>query len=552
MTEPPQPPNQPPSPSGYGHLPGPPQQGYGYPPQGPNPYAQQPPTVPQPLAQQGGYGFPPPGPGTPPGPPAPGGRGGRRKGAIIVAAAVAGVLVLGTGAWFTFLSDDDGSKKPAAQASAPTDPKPAGSPSVDKGDGSGNGMGEQTDLNAGRKPGEDKALWLKTAKLLAGGDTGIPAPAMWVVGDSVVKTVGKSVIAYAVTDGKEKWKVDFKTEICGWADQTTADGKTVLAVKDGEGSNATCNQMKLFDLKAGKEGWTKELAKENLFDGGGSVSMNLTGDVFVVNRMANTTVHKLSTGDKLFSGNTPEGCQPTHYAAGNGKLLAVALCMDDDKTIEVQDADPVTGKKTWSYRLPKGFRVTSVLSVSPIVLDISNRDLNNADDNKRAIISLTPDGKKRASMSAEGSFETNCNASTSDSLQGCGNSVVDGDTLYLRTTTSKGFDNEVVAFDLATGKAKWRQKAGDKRNWYPVKAANGQLIAYRAGALREPGEIVSMPAAGGQPKTLLRMPSGPSANIESAMVTYQVRAFEDGRYFTSASRLNGNNTEERLLMVFGK
>lgn len=552
MTEPPQPPNQPPSPSGYGHLPGPPQQGYGYPQQGSNPYAQQPPTVPQPLAQQGGYGFPPPGPGTPPGPPAPSGRGGRRKGAVVVAAAVAGVLVLGTGAWFAFLSDDDGAKKPAAQGSAPADPKPAGSPSVDKGDGSGNGMGEQTDLNAGRKPGEDKALWLKTAKLLADGGTGIPAPAMWVVGDSVVKTVGKSVTAYAVTDGKEKWKLDFKTEICGWADQTTADGKTVLTIKDGEGSNATCNQMKLIDLKAGKEGWTKELAKENLFDGSGSVSMSLTGDVFVVNRLANTTVHKLATGDKLFSGAVPEGCQPTQYAAGNGKLLGIALCMDDDKTIEIQDADPVTGKKTWAYRLPKGWRVGSVLSVSPIVLDISNRDLNNADDSKRAIISLTPDGKKRASMSAEGSFETNCNASRSDNLQGCGNSVVDGDTLYLRTTTSKGTDNEVVAFDLATGKAKWRHKAGDKRNWYPVKAAGGQLIAYRAGALREPGEIVSMAAAGGQPKTLLRMPSGPSANIESSMVTFQARAFEDGRYFTSATTLTGNNTEERLLMVFGK
>ncbi|MFJ3878363.1 PQQ-binding-like beta-propeller repeat protein [Streptomyces sp. NPDC090077] len=562
MTEPLQPPNQPPSPSGYGHLPGPPQQGYGYPPQGPNPYAQQPPTapqqpvqqpptVPQHLSQQGGYAFPPAGPGTPPGPPAPGGPG-RRKGAVVVAAAVAGVLVLGTGGYFAFLSDDGGDKKPAAQGSAPADPKPSGSPSVDKGDGSGNGMGEQTDLNAGRKPGEDKALWFKTAKLQAAGTTGIPAPAMWVVGDTVVKTVGRSVVAYAVTDGKERWKTDFKTDICGFADQTTPDGKTVLTVKDGEGSNATCNQMKLFDLKAGKEGWTKELAKENLFDGGGSVAMSLTGDVFVVNRLANTTVHKLSTGDKLFSGAVPEGCQPSQYAAGNGKLLGIALCMDEDKTVEIQDADPVTGKKTWAYRLPKGFRVTSVLSVSPIVLDISNRDLNNADASKRAIISLTPDGKKRASMSAEGSFETNCNAGSSDNLQGCGNSVVDGDTLYLRTTTTKGTDNEVVAFDLATGKAKWRQKAGDKRNWYPVKAAGGQLIAYRAGALDEPGEVVSMAAAGGAPKTLLRMPSGPSAKIESSMTTFQVRAFEDGRYFTSATSLVGNSTEERLLMVFGK
>ncbi|MEU9039133.1 PQQ-binding-like beta-propeller repeat protein [Streptomyces sp. NPDC048352] len=545
MTEPPQPPNQPPTPSGYGHLPGPPQPGYGYPPQGANPYAQQPPTVPQPVAQ-GGYGFPPPGPGMPPGPPAPGAPG-RRKGAVIVAAAVAGVLVLGTGAYFAFLGDDGKDPKtPVAQGTTPADPKPSGSPSVDKGDGSGNGMAEQTDLNAGRKSGEDKVLWLKTAKLTGPG-AGIPTPAMWVVGDTVVKTVDKSVIGYAVTDGKEKWKVDFRTEICGYADQTTADGKTVLTVKDGEGSNATCNQMKLVDLKAGKEGWTKELVKENLFDGAASVGMALTGDTFVVNRMGGTSAYRLSTGDKLFSGQSAEGCQPSQYAAGNGKLLAVALCMDDDKTTEIQDADPVTGKKTWTYRLPKGWRVGSVLSVSPTVIDINNRE-----ESKRAIVSLTPDGKKRASMAAEGSFETNCNAGSIENLQGCGNSVVDGDTLFLRTAADKGFDNEVVAFDLGSGKAKWRRKAGDKRNWYPVKAGNGQLIAYRSNALREPGEVVSMAAGSGEPKVLLRMPSGPAANIESSMVTFQVRAFEDGRYFTSATRLIGEGKDERLLMVFGK
>ncbi|WP_392891300.1 hypothetical protein [Streptomyces sp. LN699] len=78
MTEPPQPPNQPPTPSGYGHLPGPPQPGYGFPPQGANPYAQQPPTVPQQQAHPG-YGYPPPMPPGPPpgGPAAPAGSAGR-------------------------------------------------------------------------------------------------------------------------------------------------------------------------------------------------------------------------------------------------------------------------------------------------------------------------------------------------------------------------------------------------------------------------------------------------------------------------------------------
>ncbi|MEU8436400.1 PQQ-binding-like beta-propeller repeat protein [Streptomyces sp. NPDC029216] len=541
MTEPPQPPNQPPPPSGYGHLPGPPQPGYGYPPQGGNPYAQQPPTVPQPLAQPGGHGFPPP-PGAPAGPPP----GGRRKGAVVVAAAVAGVLVLGTGAWFAFGRDDDGPKQPAAQASTPADPKPSGSASVDKGDGSGNGSGEQTDLNAGRKSGEDKVLWLKTAKLQGPG-AGIPTDGQWVVGDTVVKTIGTTAVGYAVTDGKEKWKVDFRTAVCGLTDQTTADGKTVVVVKDGEGSNATCNQLKLLDLKAGKEGWTKEVAKESIFDGGGSASLTLTGDTVAVNRLGGTSAYRISTGDKLFSGNVPEGCQPGQYAAAGGKMLGIAMCMDDDHTYEVQDADPVTGKKTWSYKLPKGWRVNSVYSVSPAVLDIGNRDTK-----ERAVIALTADGKKRSSMAAEGSFQVNCGDKTSsDDLQGCGDAAVDGDTLYLATTTKDGSNNEVVAFDIGTGKAKWRQAAGDKRTIQPLKAGNGQLIAYRRGALDQPGEIVTIPAAGGAPKPLLRLPSGPAAKVEGSFL-FAKRSYQDGRFFLSVTSLLGNSTDEKLLMVFGK
>ncbi|MCX5198940.1 PQQ-like beta-propeller repeat protein [Streptomyces sp. NBC_00249] len=571
MTEPPQPPNQPPTPSGYGHLPGPPQPGYGYPPQGANPYAQQPPAgqqpppppqpptapmqpaVPHPPTSPQGYAFPQTAPmpvtGGPAGPGA-----GRRKAAILIAAAVAGVLVLGTGGYFVLAGDErETPKPPVAQGSAPADAKPSASPSVDQGDGTGGGRTEQTDLNAERKPGEDKVLWLKTAKLQGPG-AGIPTKGQWVVGDTVVKTIDKALYGYAVTDGKEKWKLDVKTEICGLTDQMTGDGKTVLVVRDGEGSSADCNQMKLIDLKAGKEGWTKPIIKENVFDGGGgSVAPTLTGDTVAINRMAGSSAYRISTGDKLFSNSGPTGCQPTSYAAGNGKMLGFATCMDADKTQEVQDADPVTGKTTWSYKLPKGYIVKGVYSVSPIVLDVGVLEFGGKG---RGILSLTADGKKRASMQAEGSFEMNCGNSSSDDLQGCGNSTVDGDTLYLRTTTEAGYNNEIVAFDLGTGKAKWRTPAGENKNFFPIKAANGQLVVYRTGGKRdEPGEVLALAAAGGAPKTLLKMPSGPAAKVEGTFISFSpaLRAFEDGRYFTSVTNLTAEGKkDERLLMVFGK
>lgn len=548
MTEPPQPPNQPPPPSGYGHLPGPPPpQGYGYPPQGANPYAQQPPQ-PQysqqpPTVPQGGYGFPPP--GMPPGPPVPGGGPGRgRQPVVLIAAAVAGVLVLGTGAWFAFSDSGSDPKKPVAQASTPADAKP--SASVDDGDGSGNGGSDQTDLNAGRKQGEDKVLWFKTSKLTGPG-AGIATKGQWVVGDTVVKTIDKSFVGYAVTDGKEKWKLDVRAEICGLTGQTTPDGKTVVVVKDGDGSSANCNQMKLIDLKAGKEVWTKEVQKEGLFDSVIDSSVAFTGDTIVVNRMGGTSAYRLGNGERLFSGSGPEGCQPGSYAAGNGKLIGIATCLDADNTVEIQDADPGTGKKTWSYKLPKGYRVSAVYSVNPTVIDASNRDTK-----QRAIVSIGPDGQKRASMTAEGNFTVNCGGSSgTEGLQNCGAGAVDGDTLYLTTGTDDGTNNEIVAFDLASGKAKWRAAAGDKRTYTPLKAANGQLTAYRSGALDQPGEIVSLAAGDGAPKVLLRMPSGPAAKIEGSFLGAK-RSYEGGRFFLSTTSLRGDGKDEKLLMVFGK
>ncbi|WP_327735799.1 PQQ-binding-like beta-propeller repeat protein [Streptomyces nojiriensis] len=541
MTELPQPPNQPPTPSGYGHLPGPPQQGYGFPPQGENPYAQQPayppqpPTMPQQVVGPGGPGS---GPGAAP----------KKKTVLLIAASVAAALVLG-GVGYVAFSDDDKDPKPVAQE--PADAKPSGSPSVDKGDGNGNGKGMDipTDLNEGRKPGEDKALWLKTAKM-EGPGAGIPANGMWVVGDAVVKTVDKSVIGYGVSDGKEKWKIDLRTKICGLTGQATPDGKTVVVVENADGSN--CNQMKLIDLKAGKEGWTKEVVMEGPFKESVTATVSIDGDTFTLDWMGGQGAYRLSTGDKLFSDAGPEGCKPMTYAAGNNKMIAVALCLDADKTIEIQDADRNTGKKTWSYRLPKGFDVNAVYSVSPTVIDIGNRDTK-----QRAILVLDEKGQKRNTLSGEGDFVVNCGGtSTSEGLQNCGNSAVDADTVYL-AGGDKSTGSEIVAFDLGTGKIKWRTKAGDKKLLIPLDAANGRLTAYRASIVGEPGEIVSFPADGGAPKTLLKLPSGPSARIESSFlsasfVASQSAAYVDGRFFLSTTRLLGENKDEKLLMAFGK
>ncbi|MFJ6721068.1 PQQ-binding-like beta-propeller repeat protein [Streptomyces sp. NPDC091259] len=553
MTEPPQPPpNQPPPPSGYGHLPGPPQPAQ-VPPPGANPYAQQPPTVPQPQAGQAhfpqpGYGYPP-APGATQGMPGvPGDPAGRRRKLVVTIAAVAAAtIVLGTGAYFAFGRDGGGSPKPpVAQGSTPADDKPSDSPSVDTGDGSGNGSDDQEDFNAGRKPGEDKVLWYKSAKI-DGPGAGIPAQGQWVVGDSVVKTVGKSLVGYQVTDGKQKWKLDLPADVCGTTDQTTGDGKTVIVLKNGDDGAADCGVVKLVDLKTGKEVWTKTVEQQNLFDTSIDGYPSIVGDTVAVNRSISTTAFKISTGDKLFTGNVPEGCKPRSYlGGGNAKMIGIATCEDADRIVEVQGIDPVTGKKGWTYRLPKGYAVNSVYSVDPVVLDVGNRE-----SKERAIVSLGPDGQKRASMSAEGSFST-CPSGV-EGRQGCGTSAVADDTLYLATGTATGAkSNEIVAFDLGTGKAKWRTSSGDNARILPLGTEKGRLIAYRKSFSSDlGGEIVAVPAAGGNPTVLLHNPSGPASKVESAFYSPQL-GYVDGRFFLSVTRLQADGKDEKLLMAFGK
>ncbi|MEV7833229.1 PQQ-binding-like beta-propeller repeat protein [Streptomyces subrutilus] len=565
MTEPPQPPNQPPTPSGYGHLPGPPQSGYGQPPQGANPYAQQPPTVsghggdhgpdgrpgrqqhPQPVPQPG-YGYPPQPPtvpfGAPGTPGSPGTPPRRRPAALIVAAAVVGALVLGAVGYAAF--SNDGGKKPVppvAQGSTPADAKP--SASVDKGDGSGNGAAD-TDLNSGRKPGEDKVLWLKTAAI-DGPGAGVEADGQWIVGDTVVKSVWKSLTGYAAADGKEKWTLPFPAPICSTTPQTTADGKTVVLYRDGESDSASCTRMRAVDLATGKEAWSKEVPKEQLFDIFTSPTVGITGDTVAISRAGTASAFRVSTGDRLFASPQAEGCKPSAYAAGNGRLVALATCLDDDKTAEIQGTDPVTGKKGWTYRVPKGFKVTSVYSVDPLVVDLGNETTK-----ERVITVIGPDGRQGANLVAEGKFPLGCGDTDAfRSLLVCSSAAVDAGTLYLATAPDRTAGNELVAFDLAGGKQKWRTPAGPGRTLTPLKAANGQLVAYREAEDEQGGEILSVPAGGGAPTTLLRNPSGPAAAVESSFSSPKAD-YVGGRFFLSVTNLRAKGTDEKLLMVFGK
>ncbi|MEU3979529.1 PQQ-binding-like beta-propeller repeat protein [Streptomyces sp. NPDC026672] len=554
----PQPPQQPgpyaqpgpyntPGPYGQPQQPGPYAQ-----PQQPGPYG--PPQQPGPYGQQPAYGYPaqpqypgaPVGPGTPP----PGGGGGfRGKPALVIGAAVAALLVIG-GTVFALTSGGD-DKKPVAQKS--DDPEPTGSASADPvnpGDGSGDGGEDPENLNEGRKPGESKVLWYKSAPDAPG--SGADAPGMWITGRTAVKAAYKQVFAFDVADGKPTWApITFPEKICAVTPQKSADDKVVVAYMSGSTDRAKCNRLQQIDLNTGAKGWSGEVADGALFDSTITVELSVAGKTLMVGRSQSGTAYDLATGKKLFDKKKyGASCFPTAFAGGTDRLVSVASCGagGTDAHDEIQELDPATGKVRWTQKVKNGWTVARTYSVDPLVVYLTNQD-------KKAwnISTFTASGGFRSEVKVDEKFAPQCGwAILERDLQGCSGVVVDADTLYLPTDATSGA-NEIVAIGLADGKEKWRVKSPADEKMTPLKTDGGHLVAYVEPTYDAGGQVVSIPTTGSghQPVRLMQNPEG-AARIEGGFYDGDVD-WVDGRLYISSTRLTGNDdTKEKLMLAYGK
>lgn len=600
-----QPPSQPPPPGqqpgqqpGYGYPQGPPQQqpGYGYPqtppapgvppgqpgpygqqPGQPGPYGQQPGPYnqPGPYAQQpgpyhqpgpygqqpnpygGGGGYPPqqfPGAPTPP----PGGNGGgnffTRKPGVVIAAAVAGLLVIGGGAWFAVSGDDDGGGK--KNVSKDKDAKPTGSEEPDTGDGTGGGRQAQDDLNAGRKDGESKVLWLQKNDVdLPKNGSDVYGP--WFTGDIVAKAMYKKIDGYGIADGKRKWSLTLPAEVCAAPTVSTADGKVVVAIKNGVTEKAECTVLQQVDLKTGKGGWKQEIKQANNFDFLSDITLAINGDTVTAARTGHINAFRMSDGKALFD-KVAGNCQPGAISSGE-RMIAAESCPGGDidkQQNQVQELDPTTGKAKWTYRLKTNWELDKVYSSNPIVLSLTEPDKKTW-----AIVALNDNGSVRSQIDGgKDKFQPNCGGSFivfGANLDGCTGIAADANTFYMATQPSETGStgtNEVIAFSLDTGKAKWRAKAPAERVMSPLRMEGANVVLYFEPSYDKGGAVATLAPTGGAPKVLLKNPESTS-EIENSFYDSELD-YVDGRFYVTSSRVSATDDkaerETKTMMAFGK
>ncbi|MFF3325371.1 PQQ-binding-like beta-propeller repeat protein [Streptomyces sp. NPDC002889] len=530
MTQPPPPPNQPPSQPpqpGFGTPQQPPVGGFGAPP--PAPQAPPPNQAPgygypqtPPAGQAPGYGYPQtppagqaPGYGYPTQPvhpqytPQPGGSGsGKKLNAqmlIIIAATVAIALIVGGGIWYSSAKGDDGPKDESKNSAGGTS---AGS------DGGATGGG----TSAPDGPGKEKApanIQSKVAFQLpepAHKDL-LAVPGSWVTDKAYVKPGTDSVVGYDVAKGTPLWTTKLSGQVCAGSRHVSEDNKTAILFEAKKRTAPQffekCTEVGVLDLTTGKLLWSKSLKSDASGDQKAEFSeVTLSGGTVAAGGLSGGAAFDLNTGAVRWKPTADaENCRDIGYGGGKA-LVAVRTCGEyGSQTTSVQPVNPDNGTPLSTFRLPNGVEDARIVSTDPLVVAADVGDTGTFGISDFFSVDAKT-GKQRAKISAPGDkYEAQCSAS--NGVEGCQFVVVGNGRIYL--PTSERFDertNEIVSFDLATGKATSdRGDAGEGYKALPLRMDGGNVLVYKRPPYNKGGQVVSIDGATFKQTVLLENPA---------------------------------------------
>ncbi|WP_455770561.1 outer membrane protein assembly factor BamB family protein [Streptomyces antibioticus] len=544
--------------------------GYGYPgqapassPYAPSPYAQ-PPQPPAPYGQQGhgypgqqppaapGYGYPG-GPTMPmPAQPVPGAGGGKKinaQVAIIVSAVVAIALIVGSGIWYAN-SGDGGGKKDTASTGGTTG---------GKGDGKGGSGGTS---GGGEKAPDDPAatMLFKVPMPPVKKDDNISVRGSWLTDKAYVKTGASEISGYDLDKGTELWSVPLPGPVCEASRFATEDHRTAIVFQASKEDTARCDQVAAIDLSAGKQLWKKSVTAGDYqidFD-----NVTVSANTVAVGGTDGGAAFDIASGKQLWAPKTSDTCYDAGYGGGP-KLVALRKCGGyDDPQLHVQTIDPASGKVISEYKMTQGIEYASIVSTDPLVVAADVGDSAGDGSGISDFFSIdNKTGELRTRISAPGDdYAADCEGITR--IEQCSGLAVGNDRIYIPTEEHDGTaeysrTNEIVAFDLATGKQTGqRADAGDGYTIYPLRMDGNSLIAYKRPPYDKGGQVVSIDGGSFEETVLLQNSDAKeSVDAETGMLPeYSEFIYADGRLFMSDvyADVSTPSDPEYLALAFGR
>ncbi|MFF0503508.1 PQQ-binding-like beta-propeller repeat protein [Streptomyces fimicarius] len=565
--QPQQPPQQPDAPAG----------GYGTPPPAapgnyPTPPAPQPNGYGYPQALQPGYGYPQ-GPAGQPGMPqqaygyptqpmqpqygAPQQPGGGKKFStqmqIIVAAAVAVVLIIGAGVIYAASGDDDGGKNEASS--------------------SGSTGGEAKGGEGGGLAGGDEKPPANTKSKVA---LQVPEPQVtdittvmgsWITDKAYVKSGVAEIVAYDLDKGTKLWSVPLPGEVCSASRHMSKDYKTAIVFEETkatkENKYPSCNQVGVVDMATGKLLWSKGVTsatggdQQVRFD-----EVTLSGSTVAAGGTSGGAAFKLETGAELWKPKVgSDGCYDRGYGGGEALAVVRKCGTSDSPQLTVQALNPTTGAPLSSFQMPAGVDYASIVSTKPLVVAADVGDTAGDGSGISDFFSIdAATGKLIVRIPADAEqYAARCG---STEVERCQNLAVGNNRLYLPTenhdgTSEYGDTNEIVAFDLTTGKLLGaRADAGDRYSLVPLRMDGTSIIAYKEPPYDKGGQIVSIDGETFKQTLLMENPSDEAVREAERRFSndHSELLYSDGHFFKSkrlVSKRSVVDADDKLYLVVG-
>ncbi|MGW6732870.1 outer membrane protein assembly factor BamB family protein [Streptomyces sp. NPDC055013] len=563
----PPPPQGPPSGAqqpGYGYPQAPqggqqptPPAGYGYPGQQPAPYGQ--PQNPygqqqNPYGQPAGYGYPQQTVPMHAQATGPGGGGQRSSGqlAVIVAAAVVVISLIIGGVLYAKSGDEGGKDEPASSS--------GGTGGGDNGDGGGGVDAPDGTEKVPADTNSDVLFQVKAPDVED--DTSVVVSGSWLTDEAYVKSGVAEIVGYDRDKGTKLWTVKLPGPVCQASKHVNEDGLTAVAFQPDmptkERPSYGCSEVAAIDLDAGKKLWTKSTEVEGRplrFD-----NLTVSGGTVAAGGTSGGTAFDLETGKQLWVPKAEDGCYDLGYAGG-AKMVAVRKCGSyDQPQLHIQTIDPKSGKVISEYKMAEGVEYASVVSTEPLVVaaEAGQSDAIGISD----VFSIdNKTGKLRIRISVPADqFAAKCSGVTT--IEQCKGVVVGNDRLYVETEQhssggERGRTNEIVAFDLATGKQTGqRADAGDGYTITPLRMDGGNVIAYKRPPYDKGGQIVSVDGGSFKETKLLENPAARAVrDVETRMSPeYSEFIYSQGRLYMSAvfaSELTSSADPKAHVIAFG-
>ncbi|MBT2399732.1 PQQ-binding-like beta-propeller repeat protein [Streptomyces sp. ISL-100] len=582
MTQPPPPPppNEPPQ-GGFGAPPPPPagQPGYGYPQTPPAPPAQQP-------GQQPGYGYPSqpgqqPGygyPGQQPGQPTPYGQqpaygqqppyggqqqpqyaypqgmppqgGGGKKvnttTAVVIAAVVAVALIVGVGVWFA-TSDEGGKDDPAQNSSAGStggggdDGKPAP-------DGAGK---EEKPSNA-----NSKVLFQLPAPKVTESVAGVNGS--WITDKAYVKSGLNEVVGHNLDSGAELWSIPLPGEVCAASPHVTKDNKTAILFAGPMPAGKTyspCTEVGVIDIDAGKLLWQKSVK-----DGDDKImfsEVTVGGDAVGAGGTRGGAAFDVATGKVRWQPKpNAEQCRDVGYAGGEALATVRSCGSASAPQLSIESLNPKTGAPIAKYKMPTGVDRASIVSTKPLV---AAADVGDTAGDGSGVSDFFSIDEKTGELRARIPVDAEQYAPRCRDTEGCTKIVVGNGKIYVPTEEHEGGGeggrtNEIVSFDLATGKLTGdRADAGERYTMHPIRMDGGNIIAYKYPPYDKGGQVVSI--NGGSMKETLLMENPADRAVRDVTTTFVVDSAEfryaDGRLFMATRLMSQERAGFKRYLAIG-